>query len=255
MAPSDDDITTRWDGMVARQDPDRYAAQLLREKRQAGKAGAIIRHQQNMESYREKSLELAEVQGKKPAPFDEFTVFGQPSGPITAGQAGRESAGVWACMRFEDAERKPPVPPVPKGPKGQLLGEVMEFEPALRGVFPYPHGHDRRPLSTSKERYPGYAPPAATRSARSNATAVRFGSGKQRPLTSITAYQKAGLGPVNAGFLTKGATSAIDNWRAGSKVEEQMLLGHLRADLAKFTPQSPRMMWKLSQFEKVPARM
>ena len=68
--------------MVARQDPDRYAAQLLREKRKAGKAGAIMRHQQNLESYREKRLQLAAVSGKKPDPYDEFTVFGQPSGPV-----------------------------------------------------------------------------------------------------------------------------------------------------------------------------
>ena len=242
--------------MVARQDPDRYAAQLLREKRKAGKAGAIMRHQQNLESYREKRLHLAAVSGKKPDPYDEFTVFGQPSGPVTAGQAGRQSQGVWACMRFDDAMPKPApatstsLRPEPEGPKSQLKKELDALATELRGVFPYPHGHDRRPLSSHKRQS---APSARPSDSAPAPPAVRFGGGSRRPLTSISAYQKAGINPKSAALLTTGASAAIEQWRTGSKFEEQMLLGQLKNAMPAIGAAGP--LWKLERYERIPGRL
>ena len=75
----------------------------------------------------------------------------------------------------------------------------------------------------------------------------------------MPAYKQSGLDSL--GPLQPKATRAIDEWRTGaSKTEEQMLLSALKQYSARgqqpygAMPQSARL-WKMSRFERVPARV
>ena len=223
-------------------DPKKQEAQALRAKTlheyEAKREGDI-------ERLRELRHALAHrMKGTLP-PFDEFTVFGLPS---RAGQV--ENLGVHDCMRRDDGPRDTRIDHLVQPPK-HLVRDIETLEQELRpSKFGPPNRYERVRPTTATLR-PRISPRSTFGSARGPTRYSESGP-SGRPLTSVPAYRRAGLDNHAYNTLRPSTRQSIEEWRTFPKYEEQMMLGHLKANSDKLG-NGP--LWKLKRYEKVPPRL
>ena len=145
-------------------------------------------------------------------------------------------------MTFDEPEKRAP------GRSSRLQQQIEELEVTMRAGW---KDIERRPLS-ARSTGPGFYRPRAPVQPPASGSVSARGASPRRPLTAVSAYRRAGLDPDTFNSLLPSTATAIENWRASSKYEEQMLLGHLRAEKARL---KAKPLWKLPQFERVPPRI
>ena len=181
-------------------------------------------------------------------PYDEFTVFGMPSAfGLTETITTRD------CLTRDDVDR--PIAPrqeILVRPPKKLVREIEELEHMLRpaGYQPISPRYDKiRPQTANLLARPRISP----RSTIGAPSPRRPPSGARRPLSSVSAYRRAGIEP-RSNALLPSTQQSIEQWRSLPKYEEAMLLGHLKAQ-NDFMQRSKPPLWKLSRYEFVQPRL
>ena len=178
-------------------------------------------------------------------PYDEFTSFGKPCN----NPDGKDSSRVRECMTL-DAD---PVQPLRKDlvqpPKG-LVKDIEHLEKRLYMGWRPIERSEPMPRPTTGKLTPRVSPRGtygALSSARPSSTAS-----PRRPIGSVDAYRNAGYDPHGWPML-QSTKDQLEKWRTYPKSEEQMLLGHLKAQTLSKGNQAP--LWKLKRFEQVSPRL
>ena len=165
--------------------------------------------------------------------YDEFTVFGMPSGKDEV-----EKLGVRDCLQSAP-EPSPLTPRPPQLKRGSKLeASIAALEERVHYAFP-PQINPENPFLLRKYRDPTHPQPNLMPSPRSLHS-------PRRPMSNVGAYRRVGLDQAEQ-WLLPSATRLVESARSRPKYEEQMMLGFLSAR-AHRNPQASGG-WKMKRFQ------
>ena len=183
---------------------------------------------------------LALCRSQKPPLYDEFTVFGMPSG-----QDEVEKLGVRDCLQsVPEPSRLTPRPPQLKR-ASKLEASIAALEERVHYAFP-PQINPENPFLLRKYRDPTHPQPNLVSSPRSLHS-------PRRPMSNVAAYRRVGLDHADQ-WLLPSATRLVESARSRPKYEEQMMLGFLSARAHRTSAQTPTS-WKMKRFQLTSPRV